>query len=49
MKSRELSGGSLKKAALACAFIGSPDVVIIDEPTLGLDTRFRNVFHRKLR
>jgi ABC-2 type transport system ATP-binding protein len=48
MKSRELSGGYLKKVALACTFVGNPDVVIIDEPTLGLDARFRSIFHRKL-
>jgi ABC-2 type transport system ATP-binding protein len=48
MKSGQLSGGYLKKVALACAFVGNPDVVIIDEPTLGLDIRFRSIFHRKL-
>jgi ABC-2 type transport system ATP-binding protein len=49
MKSSHLSGGYQKKASLACAFIGDPDVVIIDEPTLGLDIRFKNILHRKLR
>jgi ABC-2 type transport system ATP-binding protein len=49
MKSGHLSGGYQKKASLACAFIGDPDVIIIDEPTLGLDIRFKNILHRKLR
>lgn len=33
---------------LACAFIGNPDVIIIDEPTLGLDVRFKKIFWQKL-
>ena len=49
MKSCHLSGGYKKKAALACGFIGNPDVIIIDEPTLGLDNRFKGILHRKLR
>lgn len=48
-KSIYLSGGYLKKMCLACAFIGDPDVIIIDEPTLGLDVRFKQIFWEKLR
>lgn len=34
---------------LACVFIGDADVVILDEPTLGLDNRFRGIFYEKLK
>ncbi len=32
-----LSGGQASRASLACALVGSPDVLILDEPTVGLD------------
>lgn len=34
---------------LACAFIGDPDVIIIDQPTLGLDIRFKRIFWQKIK
>jgi ABC-type multidrug transport system ATPase subunit len=34
---------------LACAFVGNPDVIILDEPTLGLDLRFKRIFYNKIR
>jgi ABC-2 type transport system ATP-binding protein len=34
-----LSHGMAKRVALAQAFLGSPDVVLLDEPTAGLDPR----------
>jgi ABC-type multidrug transport system ATPase subunit len=49
MQAEQLSGGFLKRLCLACAFVGNPDVVLLDEPFLGLDTRFRGVLYRKLR
>jgi ABC-type multidrug transport system ATPase subunit len=36
-KCSKLSGGNLRKLSLACAFIGNPKIIIIDEPTIGLD------------
>ena len=32
-----LSGGQRRKLSLAIAFIGDPDVVLLDEPTAGMD------------
>jgi ABC-2 type transport system ATP-binding protein len=34
---RQLSRGMQQKAALACAFVKRTDIVLLDEPTLGLD------------
>lgn len=36
-KMRSLSQGMAKRVALACAFIGNPEVIILDEPLNGLD------------
>lgn len=34
----DCSGGEIQKAALACMLVGSPEVLLIDEPTKGLDS-----------
>lgn len=38
----ELSGGMKRRLALACAFAGQPKIVILDEPTTGLDQDSRD-------
>ena len=39
------SGGMLRRFGIAIALIGSPRLIIVDEPTAGLDPSERNRFH----
>jgi ABC-2 type transport system ATP-binding protein len=38
---RELSGGQLSRASLACALLARPELLVLDEPTVGLDPVLR--------
>jgi ABC-2 type transport system ATP-binding protein len=39
---RTLSGGQQARASLACALVGRPPVLVLDEPTVGQDPVLRN-------
>ncbi len=36
-----LSGGQLSRASLACTLVGNPELLVLDEPTVGLDPVLR--------
>lgn len=44
----KLSGGMKKKLALSCTLIHTPDVIILDEPTTGVDPLSRREFWKIL-
>lgn len=43
-KMKHLSGGMLKRVGIVQALLNSPDILILDEPTAGLDPKERIVF-----
>jgi len=45
-KMKTLSGGMLQRAGIAWATVGDPEVVLLDEPTVGLDPRQRLQFRQ---
>ena len=45
----ELSGGQRRKLSVAVAFVGDPRVVILDEPTTGMDPKSRRRAWRMIR
>jgi lipooligosaccharide transport system ATP-binding protein len=45
----KLSGGMKRRLILARALVNNPDILILDEPTIGLDPQARHLIWEKLR
>ncbi|WP_234443650.1 ABC transporter ATP-binding protein [Streptomyces sp. NRRL B-24484] len=46
---KKLSGGMIRRAGIAAAVVGSPSLVLLDEPTVGLDPAQRLDFRNLIR
>lgn len=48
-RTQKLSGGQAQRTRLACALVSDPDLLVLDEPTVGLDVESRRAFWESMR
>ncbi|MBX6167796.1 MAG: ATP-binding cassette domain-containing protein [Thermobispora bispora] len=48
-KLKSLSGGTLRRVGIATAIVGTPKLILLDEPTVGLDPKQRLEFRALMR
>ena len=46
---KNLSGGQRRRIAVGLAFVGNPSLVVLDEPTTGLDPEARRTMWNRIR
>ncbi|MGZ5650609.1 MAG: ATP-binding cassette domain-containing protein, partial [Usitatibacter sp.] len=47
-KPADFSGGMKRRLNIACALVHDPDVLLLDEPTVGIDPQSRNAIFDNL-
>lgn len=45
---KNLSGGLMRRVTFAVALVGNPDLLFLDEPTVGMDAQARKVFWQRI-
>jgi ABC-2 type transport system ATP-binding protein len=48
IKAKNLSGGYKRLLNIACSLVNDPQIIIMDEPTVGLDPKVRQIFWEKI-
>ena len=43
-----MSGGMKRRLAIACAMTKAPDILVMDEPTVGLDRKYKELIHNEM-